>query len=234
MIQDDDDQERSAAAFVPSVLYRPQSETSIADMMPGIMSLAQAMSVSVDEGRAKAGQYSLQGFEGFDTVTLIPFAAQRIRKYRPNPRGDAECKAPMGDFGIGNPGGVCADCPLSKWGAKNPKTGKSTKPACDEAISVLSYSVEHEQLVNFEFSGQTMCTGKAQGATRKFGNFAILMDKKKERNEFGEWYAPVVKLQPVPEGRMEQALELIAVLGEAQAQSEAQMQALMSGSVEAS
>lgn len=38
-----------------------------------------------------------------------------------------DCRSDDGEFGIGNPGGLCAKCPLNEWGSANKGDGKACK-----------------------------------------------------------------------------------------------------------
>lgn len=238
-VQSDSDVPQTA--FIPNVIYTKPTEATITmdDIRPSDLSLLQAGSEIVQNEQAKAGQFLLPGFAPMDTVTLIPMATQKIRQYRrekDNMKAPPDCKSPNGIQGYGDPGILCAECPLSKWGVKDPKTGKASPPPCKEGISVLAYSIEHEAILNYVFRNQAMNAGKfitTQSITRGYGNFAVKVDKKRQSNDRGQnWYVPVIELIPtVPEEHIEKAAKLFTLVSAALEKSNQQLAMLDSGAV---
>lgn len=190
------------AAFVPRVVFTSDAKIDLAKMEIPLLRLAQGMTSEVTTRKASIGQFVVTGFPAVDEVEIVPFGAQKIRAYKPDQQSAPLCTAPTGEFGIGNPGGECALCPLSKWGPRDPKTGKSTPPRCTEAIMMRGYSLTHRALVDFQFGGRRASKGvfvQQQGMTFGFGGFHIKLQSSSTSNDRGTWYEPeVLMLGDVP------------------------------------
>lgn len=65
------------------------------------------------------------------TVTFLTEQGSRTLWKQGN-MGDPDCKAPDGIFGIGDPGGECAKCPMSQW-------IDNKRPQCNSDANVLTY-----------------------------------------------------------------------------------------------
>src|SRR5690606_39270345 len=108
-----------------------------------------------------------------------------IRTYRPDPRARPKCQSPTGEFGIGDPGIICAECPLSKW-SKNPDTGKAIRPPCVEGVAVRAYSATHRCVVDYFFMGQQSGSGQfiqQQAMAFGYGDFGIKMRSQRQKND---------------------------------------------------
>ena len=191
------------SSFVPRVVYTSDAKVDLSKLDIPRLRLAQGMTPEVGDKKAQIGQYVLTNFPAMDEVKLVPFAAQSIRFYKPDPKKPPQCQAPQGDFGFGDPGGVCAECPLSKWGVRDPKTGRASSPPCTEAISMRAYSLSHRSLVDFVFDGRRASKGafiQQQAMTMGYAGFVITLRSGRAENDRGQWYEPDVIMEgEVPE-----------------------------------
>src|SRR5690348_14890417 len=119
---------------VPRVRYKKTQTVDPSSIRVSMLRLAQGLTKEVTEQTARMGQFLVEGYAPVDSLDIVPLATQKTRSYRPDRNAPAQCVAPEGDFGYGDPGGPCAECPLSHWGPKNPQTGKGTPPPCTEAV----------------------------------------------------------------------------------------------------
>lgn len=201
----DDDSESRVG--VPRAVFTRDAAFDLSKIQISTLRLAQGMTAEVTDRKANIGQFVLTNFPPFDDVVLVPLGATSIRIYKPDPKKPALCNAPTGDFGFGNPGGVCADCPLSHWGERNPDTGKSTPPPCKEGVMMRSYSITHKALVDFQFLGAEQSKGgfvMQQAMTYGWSNFAIKLTAAQKQNNRGAWYIPELEmLREVPEEERE-------------------------------
>lgn len=197
---DDDSEIRSN---VPRAVFTRDQGLDLSKLQIGSLRIAQGMTAEVTERKASIGQFVLANFPAYDSVTLVPLGATDIRIYKPDPKAAALCHAPTGDFGFGNPGGVCAECPMAHWGDKNPVTGKSVPPPCKEGVLVRAYSATHKCMVDFQFlAAERSKGGFIQGQAMSFGwsNFAIKLTSVPKSNDRGSWFIPQVEmLDDVPE-----------------------------------
>lgn len=181
--------------------YQPTSEDL---QMPRIM-LLQGNAAYVLEGNAKAGDWLLPGgytTQEFDAVVL-GMRRSRIRATKP-PQGSQErpvmlCSAPDAVQGYGNPGILCAECPYSQWGEKDPRTGKGTPPECrlryhylvelqdgDRAELMLNTTTKTSKQ-----AAQAITEGVARYGSG--GTFGITMGRKLETSGENRFFVPVVK-----------------------------------------
>lgn len=185
-----------SAPLVPRVVYDMDAPPALASLEPLNLTVAQGMSKSVKERRAAIGQLTLPNYPPMDEVTLIPLAGGPFREYMPDRSKAPVCFSPNGVQGFGDPGILCAACPLSKWGAKDPKTGRSQKPPCDEGVSVDFYSPAHTALVRFRFKRREQRSGEQilqRAAFSGWTNFAVKIQTQDTSNAAGSWFVPVIE-----------------------------------------
>jgi hypothetical protein len=207
MLADDGEVVEAEQEWVPRVIFTTNSTPDLTTMQIPTLRLAQGMTAEVVDRKANIGQYVLTNYPAIDEVILVPFAAQHVRFYKPDPKARPECQAPTGTFGIGNPGGECARCPLSKWGPRDPATGKSSRPPCMEGIAVRGYSITHRSLVDFQFNGSSIPKGQfiaQQAMAFGYAGFAVRMRSEQVSNKKGSWYIPSLEMiDHVPEEHVE-------------------------------
>lgn len=229
---DDDDAQRTN---IPRAVFTRDDKLDLSKLQISSLRLAQGMTAEVNERKASIGQFVLTNFPAYDEVTLVPLGATNIRIYKPDPKKPALCNAPTGDFGFGNPGGVCEECPLSHWGEFNPDTGKSAPPVCKDGVLVRAYSITHRSMVDFQFLGSERSKGgfiQQQAMSFGWSNFALKLTSVSKSNNRGSWYIPQVEmLDEVPESHREIAGKWFEIFCASQTDSkEEALRQLMSGS----
>lgn len=209
------DQE-TAQSFAPRAIFVEGARPDLSKMQIPRLRLAQGTTSEVTDRKAQIGQFVLTGFPPKDEVILVPLGAVNVRTFAPDPKKAPKCHAPgpvmlpdgsFGLHGIGEPGIVCAECPLAKWGPRDERTGKSTPPPCKEGVSLRAYSATHRTLVDFQFMGRSQGKGtfvQSQLIAWGEGEFAIKLTSVATKNDRGQWYEPEVEMQEViPEGHEE-------------------------------
>lgn len=129
-----------------------------------VLKLAQGMSEAVSlHGTARPGDYLLDGHDSVREVVFMPVSYEQMRQlWVPNEEDEngrdmLQCKsqrrvmkrteAPL--YGDGNPGGPCAQCPLSMWTPG--QGGKNRPPACTLYHVLIGVSLTHECRVEMHF-----------------------------------------------------------------------------------
>ena len=197
---EDDVESRSP---VPRAVFTRETNLDLSKLQIGSLRVAQGMTLEVKDRKAAIGQFVLTNFPAYDEVIIVPFGAPDIRVYKPDQKGPVLCNAPTGDFGFGNPGGVCKDCSLSHWGELNPMTGKSSPPPCKEGVMVRAYSITHRCIVDIQFLAGDRSKGgfiQAQSLSLGWGNFCIKLTTVAKSNDKGSWFIPQIEmLNEIPE-----------------------------------
>ena len=202
----------ASQGYAPRALFVDGAKADLSKMTIPRLRLAQGMTSEVTDRKAQIGQFVLTGFPAKDDVVLVPLGAVNIRSYAPNPKEAPQCHAPgpvlvpgrgFTLHGIGDPGIVCDDCPLGKWGPKNEKTGRGTPPPCKEGVALRAYSITHRTLVDFQFMGRSQSKGtfiQSQLIAWGEGQFAVRVSSTATKNDRGQWYEPEVEMmEEVPE-----------------------------------
>ena len=215
--------------LISRVIYDMDAPPALASLEPLNLSVAQGMSKSVKERRAAIGQLTVPNYPPLDELVLIPLAGGPFREYMPDRTKSPACFSPNGVQGFGNPGGSCAACPLSKWGSKDPKTGRSQKPGCDEGVSVDFYSPTHTALLRFRFKRREMRSGEQilqRAAFSGWTNFAVKMTTQDTSNASGSWFVPNIEfVMDVPSDDKEKAQMAFEMLRNSQRQKYAELSA---------
>lgn len=111
------------------------------------------------------------------TVKIIPIVNGKSRLYfkEIEQGGGLLCRSNDGKFGIGEPGGVCANCPMIEWG------NNKEAPSCTELINVyvMVEGYDYPMPLVLSFGRSSMSAG------RQFINY-FFMDSK--RNKKNPWY----------------------------------------------
>lgn len=215
--------EVEAEEWIPRVIYTQDAQADLTKMKIPILRLAQGMTEEVKQRKAMPGQYVLTNFPAVDEVIFIPMAGQYIRIYKPDPKKRPKCQAPYGTKGYGIPGIICADCALSKWQGKDPRTGNSKKPPCNEGVSIRGYSVNHRCLVDYQFMTGAMPTGQfiqQQAMAFHWNQFSVRMQSRTVENSLGSWYVPELEMMTdFPEEHREIATKWYEALQESMAKT---------------
>lgn len=203
-------------AYVPRVIYSADDKIDLSKLDIPLLRLAQGMTSEVADKKAQIGQFVLTNYPPYDDVVLVPLAAQQIRVYKPDPKQPPKCVAPQGVHGVGDPGIKCSDCALSKWGPRDPKTGKSTKPPCAEGVSVRAYSLTHRTLLDFQFMKADAGKGgfiQKQSIEYGWAGFAIKLGAGATKNDRGQWYVPTIEMMAeVPEEHRDRAYKWLEIV----------------------
>lgn len=159
--------------------------------------IIQGMSDAVKQKKGNPGQWLLPNYPARDTVTIIPFDSQPIRRYMPDPKKPPVCVSKNGIFGIGVPGGRCEDCPLSQWGDRD-ETGKGKPPVCKDGVVVRGYVPEFRRMVDLPLMTSSARIGREM-AQRSLSDgwcsFAVQLSIETKSNPKGTWYIPSVQYQ---------------------------------------
>ena len=229
-----DPDESESRLGVPRAVFTKDSSLDLSKLQISMLRIAQGMTQEVTDRKATIGDLVLTNFPPVQEAILVPLGATNIRTYKPDPKKPAMCNAPTGDFGFGNPGGPCDLCPLSKWGERNPDTGKSTPPPCKEGVMMRAYSITHRALVDFQFQGAEQSKGgfiQQQAMSFGWSNFAIKMKSAQASNNRGTWYVPDIEMiEKVPEDQVEIVGKWFEIFMQSQTDSKDQaIQQLSSG-----
>ena len=179
----------------PLSVYSEKPVFNPEDITPPILKLLQALSPDVVEGNAKAGQWSLSGFDPAESVTIVPISFARRREYRADNEPIVACASFDGETGEGTPGGICADCPMNKWTGE----GKNRKgPACVFMYSYMVYVSEFDSvaLINFKRTGLGVGRSLNSLVSRSaMGAIAVKLLSKLQTGGRGSYYIP--QIQPL-------------------------------------
>ena len=138
--------------------YSNKVELTAEDIQIPRLRLMQGLSKDVTEGAAKPGQWAISGFPAVDKLNIVPIAMAKRRELR-----DADfaidCMSLDSITGTGDPGGVCADCPMNQWtGSKETRDRKP--PACTFFYSYMVYIYEYNTMATIDFRRTGINTAK--------------------------------------------------------------------------
>lgn len=231
-VADSDHEERVG---VPRTVFTKDATLDLSKLQISTLRVAQGMTQEVTDRKAAIGQFVLTNYKAVDDVEIVPLGAGNTRIYKPDPTKPALCSAPTGDFGFGNPGGVCADCELGKWGKYNEETGKSEAPKCREGVIIRAYSITHRTIVDFPFLGAEQSKGgfiQQQAMSFGWASFVIKLTVSKKENKRGAWFVPEIEmLGEVPEDHQGIVNKWFEVFSASQADSKEQALKMLGGSV---
>lgn len=126
-----DGMEVQTPVTVPSELfdYVPTTE----DIQLPRIRLAQGLTPEVGEGIAKPGDWLLPGKPAQKDLTAIILGIRRTRNLwkfdEATQQRQTLCSSLDAVYGVGDPGGECASCPMAKW-TPNPDGNGNRPPAC--------------------------------------------------------------------------------------------------------
>lgn len=186
-------------------VYTPKSAMAAYSSAPNIdasdvfvpkLRLAQGLTAEVQNGYAKPGQWLISGEDPMDTVVVVPLMMNRRRELRDLDEGrQVVCRSFDSLKGVGDPGGDCATCPMSKWTQGKGKNSKNSAPACNFIYSYVVYVVELDTVTILEFSRTSIAAGKMLNTTilqRGLGTFASVLSANSSKGPKGTFYSPVV------------------------------------------
>jgi hypothetical protein len=191
-----------------------QTHLDASDLILPRIKVVQQMSAEANDERAKAGEFfdTLRG-RALGTelrfIPLLPFK-QRVFLVRDQKRvaaaialeaaglptlseGDGlKCRSLNMFQGIGEPGILCNECPLSKW------TDGNTPPLCSETYNVAAMSELGEMMI-LSFSKSSAKTGKRLFSMLRMSGIDALpwariyeAKTRKEKNDQGTFFVPDV------------------------------------------
>jgi len=177
-------------AIVPVSAYSNKPMFAAEDITPPMLRLMQGLSPEVQEGNAKPGQWALAGYDPKDFIIAVPVAYARRRQYRDPDTNSIACESFDGETGVGNPGGVCADCVMNKW------TGEGKKrqgPQCVFMYSYMMYIADFDNggILNFKRTGLAVGRSLNSLVSRQgFGNVVVKISSKIQTGGKGTYYIP--------------------------------------------
>lgn len=164
--------------------------------------IAQGLTAEVQDGSAHPGQILLSGFEPLDSAILVPLRFARLRELRGEgeERNTVLCTSSDAVVGVGDPGGVCADCPMNEWSEKTSR-GKTSRvpPKCTFIFSYMVYVHEHNQMAVIEFRRTSERIGRLLNtmvAQRGLANFAFKLGSEVKREGQRTYAVPTIAPAP--------------------------------------
>lgn len=161
--------------------------------------LGQAQTPEVRNKQGEAGQFFIVGYDPLDTVEAIPVGYTKTRLYAVGEISEREVKCQSADshIGIGDPGGSCAECPLSKWTANEKDPKKNRPPACNVRQHYILWLPEQQVLVELVLQKTGLNAAKAINnviKTRGMGYFAISLTSEETKTRLNSFYVPIVRV----------------------------------------
>lgn len=155
--------------------------------------LAQGLTKEVQDGEAKPGEFLLTGAMPRAEVKAVVLAIAKFRRYTNAEDGSVLCRSEDGNTGVGDPGGECDSCPLSKW-VNSPTGGKNTPPVCQFGYRYLLDVEGYGQCV-FEMKRTAIPAAKALNAMvvrYGYGSTRIVIRAQKGSGTRGTYYQPLI------------------------------------------
>lgn len=163
--------------------------------------LAQGLTKEVQDGNAKPGEFLLSGAPPRNEVTATVLAIAKFRRLTNGDDGSVLCRSEDGFIGVGDPGGDCESCPLSKWVNAEDKSKKNIPPLCQFGYRYLLDVADYGQVV-FEMKRTSIPAAKALNAMVirfGYGNTVVNIKAQKGTGARGTYYTPVIV--PVGSGK---------------------------------
>jgi hypothetical protein len=162
------------------------------------------------------GQFfnSISGTVYGDDLKIVPLLFFKSRVLFGTTVGGAmKCSSPDGVRGIGDPGGVCARCPLSQFGPKGerPPCSNFFNYACLVADESGELKAENLVVLSFKSSGLRMAKDwNALIRLRRADIFAGVysVTSAEQSNDKGSWHVPVIKPSGWVSKEMHEAAQL--------------------------
>lgn len=170
--------------------------------------LLSGQSQEVTEGKGRSGQFLIFGHAPVDAVELVIVATTPYRDYRVGEDRVQMCKSNDGKVGIGDPGGICKLCSKSKWGEKNPITGKSKAPECSDGFSYQIYSLTHGDMAVWDLSRTGLDAARKINSSlkiRKYRNFVVLVGtEQRDGPARSKYHVPIIEVRAITRAEREQ------------------------------
>jgi hypothetical protein len=176
--------------------YSDQASIDTSDVFIPKLRLAQGLTTEVTNGTAKIGDWLISGEDPMKKPVIVPVLMNKRRELRdPDENRQVICRSTDSFTGVGDPGGNCATCPMSKWTESKKKNGKNVAPACTFIYSYVVYVVDLDKVVILEFSRTSIPAGKMLNTMilqKGFGNFAAQLSATTQKNNSGTFSSPVI------------------------------------------
>lgn len=214
MVEGEGDRPEGESAGGALALYNmSQPEFESTDVMMPFLRLAQGLSREVQDGVARPGEWLLQGFEPAEELTIIPLAFARQRELRDEDTREVLCRSQDSITGIGEPGGECAACPLSKWQER--ARGSNLPPECSFFYGYMVYVYEHDTLAAMRFQRTSLKSGKMLNtivAQRGLGKVAVAINSDNVSGKKGTYSIPTINAVAVDDDVFEAAKDKLAAI----------------------
>ena len=128
--------------------YQNNPEFDSTDVILPRLRQAQGLTGEVQSGEAKPGQWLILGHEPMEEFDAVPLLFTRRRVLRTE-EFIVLCASSDSITGVGEPGGLCADCEMNQWSEGD--KGKRIPPPCQFMYSYVMYVVQAKSLALLEF-----------------------------------------------------------------------------------
>lgn len=200
----------------PARVYSATPEFERDDVTYPRLRLAQGLTQEVADGVAKSGDWVLVGYDAETSVTIIPLMVAKTREYRDKEDNThVLCASPDAKTGYGDPGGVCAECPLADWLPDPRNKDRNLAPPCSVVWSYIAWSVTHATLVSLDFRRSGTLTAKFINtllSSKGVGRVAIEVGAKAQKGPRGQFYVPTAKMVSADESDLTNAKMAMGVV----------------------
>lgn len=198
-IEEDEGETLEEAVTAPSNAMQLYSNAPIIDpedvFIPKLR-LAQGLTSEVQNGYAKPGEWLITGEDPMKDPIIVPLMMNRRRELRdPDENRTVLCRSFDSIKGVGDPGGECASCPMSKWSNAKGKNKKNTAPPCTFIYSYVVFITNTQSLAILEFYRTSIPAGKMLNTMimqRGLGKFAAQLTSGGSKGPKGTYYSPIV------------------------------------------
>lgn len=184
-------------------IYSGEAQFDADDVFIPRLRLAQGLTKEVQDGTARPGQFLVAGFSPEEDVTLVPVGFTKLREYRnPDDGSEVFCYSKDALTGEGEPGGLCAECPLNKWTPNPDKPGKNLPPVCKFSYGYLFYSEQHDAITSFRFKGMGINAGKMLNTIvnhHGLRKVVVKLSSEQRSGKAGSYYIPAVTVVAEPD-----------------------------------
>ena len=176
------------------VSFQTQAQLTAEDIVIPRLRLAQGLTKEVQDGSARPGNFLLSGAAPREEIFATVNAIQKFRRYATNDEGGKVlCRSEDSFLGIGDPGGECEVCPLSKW-VNSETGGKNQPPKCEFGYRYLLDVDDYGQCV-YEMKRTAIPAAKALNASVirfGYGKTRVQIKAQKGQSARGTFYTPVI------------------------------------------
>jgi hypothetical protein len=174
-------------------LFSNQADLTVEDITIPRLRLAQGLTKEVQEGNAKPGQWILTGVAPREEIVATVIAVAKFQRLNNDADGSVLCRSEDGITGIGDPGGICKECPMNQW-VNSTTGGKNTPPACQFGYRYL-LDVENYGQCIYEMKRTAINAAKALNGMivrHGYGSTHVVIRAQKATGNRGAFYTPVI------------------------------------------